>query len=173
MTIDQFTQALLREAEKEGIEAAEIYLSSGDSFRAMCMHGQIGHYTVNATRGLSLRGLYQGKMGYAATEAFDEEAVSQLVRAVKESAELTEDEDVQEIYKGDEAYPQVDNYQPGLDQVDESRKLQLILDVEKKAKALDPRIVQLNYNMIATNSGETRILNSYGLNLRHRDNMAV
>ena len=136
MTVDQFIQALLDEAQKEGILSAEVYLSSGDSFRAMCVQGEIANYTVHATRGLSLRGLYQGKMGYAATEAFDEEAVSQLVRAVKESAELTEDEDIQEIYQGDEAYPEVDNYNPALDQVEESRKLQLIQDIEKKALAL-------------------------------------
>ncbi|MBQ6804304.1 MAG: TldD/PmbA family protein, partial [Clostridia bacterium] len=119
MTIDQFIQALLEEAKKAGIEAAEIYLASSDSFRAMCQQGEINNYTVNTTAGLSLRGLYQGKMGYAATEAFDESAISQLVDAVKESAELTEDDDVQEIYKGDAEYPVVDNYQPALDQVDE------------------------------------------------------
>ncbi|MBR4538545.1 MAG: TldD/PmbA family protein [Clostridia bacterium] len=173
MTIDQFIQALLDEALKAGIEAAEIYLSSGDRFRAMCVKGEITNYTVNATRGLSLRGLYQGKMGYAATEAFDEAAISQLVEAVKESASLTEDEDVQEIYPGDKEYPKVDDYNPALDQVDESRKLTLIQDIEKKALALDERITALNYNMISTSSGETRIVNSYGLNLKHRDNMAV
>ncbi len=173
MTVEQFIQALLDEAKKQGIEAAEIYLSSGDSFRAMCVQGEIANYTVHATRGLSLRGLYQGKMGYAATEAFDEEAVSQLVSAVKESAELTEDEDIQEIYRGDEAYPEVDNYNPALDAVEESRKLQLIQDIEKKALAMDERIVALNYDMISTSSGATRIVNSYGLNLSHRDNMAV
>ena len=154
MTIDQFIQALLDEALKAGIEAAEIYLSSGDRFRAMCVKGEITNYTVNATRGLSLRGLYQGKMGYAATEAFDEAAVSQLVEAVKESASLTEDEDVQEIYPGDKEYPKVDDYNPALDQVDESRKLTLIQDIEKKALALDERITALNYNMISTSSGK-------------------
>ena len=173
MTIDQFMQALLDEALKAGIEAAEIYLSSGDRFRAMCVKGEITNYTVNATRGLSLRGLYQGKMGYAATEAFDEAAVSQLVEAVKESASLTEDEDIQEIYPGDGEYPKVESYNPGLDQVDESRKLLLIQEIEKKALAMDERITALNYNMISTSSGETRIVNSYGLNLSHRDNMAV
>ena len=172
MTIDQFIQALLDEAKKAGIEAAEIYLSSGDSFRAMCVEGQISNYTVNSTRGLSLRGLYQGKMGYAATEALDEEAVGQLVQAVKESAELTEDEDVQEIYKGDASYPQVDVYQPALDRVPEADKLQMVLDLEKEAKAMDDRITGLAYNMISTSSHETRIVNSYGLDLSHRDNIS-
>ncbi|MBR0408015.1 MAG: TldD/PmbA family protein [Clostridia bacterium] len=173
MTVEQFIQALLDEAKRQGIEAAEVYLSSGDSFRAMCVKGEIANYTVHSTRGLSLRGLYNGKMGYAATEAFDEEAVGQLVRAVKESAELTEDEDVQEIYPGDKEYPKIDNYCPALDEVDEQKKLQLIQDIEKKALAMDERITALNYNMISTSSGETRIVNSYGLNLNARDNMAV
>lgn len=172
MTIDQFIQALLDEAKKAGIEAAEIYLSSGDSFRAMCQQGEINNYTVNSTRGLSLRGLYQGKMGYSATEAFDESAVAQMVEAVKESAQLTEDTDVQEIYQGDESYPQVDYYNPELDQVEETSKLNFVLEMEKKAKEKDPRIVQLTYNMISSSSSETRIVNSYGLDLTHKDNIA-
>ena len=180
MNLDQFIENVLQEAQKEGIQAAEIYLSSQDSFRAMCVQGQIANYTVNDTRGLSLRGLYQGKMGYAATEAFDEDAVKQLVIAVKESAELTEDEDVQEIYQGDPKYPRVDNYQPALDEVPEEKKLQLIKDIEQQALSMDDRIVTLNYNMISTTSQETRIVNrivnegeAKGLNLQYRDNMAV
>ena len=180
MTVDAFINALLDEANRQGILAAEIYLASNDSFQAMCVQGQISNYTVHATRGLSLRGLYNGKMGYAATEAFDEEAVGQLVRAVKESAELTEDDDIQEIYQGDGEYPRVDNYQTALDAVDEKSKLQLILDIEKAALETDERITQLDYNMISTTSGETRLVNrvvadhkARGLDLRHRDNMAV
>ena len=180
MNLDLFIEKVLNEAQKEGIQAAEIYLSSQDSFRVMCVQGQIANYTVNDTRGLSLRGLYNGKMGYAATEAFDEEAVGQLVNAVRESAELTEDEDIQEIYQGDAEYPQVNNYRSDLDAVPEQRKLQLIQDVEKQALAMDERIVALNYNMVSTTSQETRIVNrivnnneAKGLDLRYRDNMAV
>lgn len=173
MTMDAFIQTTLTEAKKAGIEAAEIYLASSDSFRAMCQQGEISQYTVNSTRGLSLRGLYNGKMGYAATEAMDDEAVGQLVRGVMESAELTEDEDVQEIYPGDKEYPDVDNYQPALDEVPESRKLQLALDLEKAAKAMDSRIQQLDYDMVTTASSECRIVNTYGLDLHARDNMSV
>ncbi len=171
--MEQFIQQVLAAAREAGITAAEIYLSSGDSFRAMCQQGQVNNYTVNSTRGLSLRGLYQGKMGYAATEAFDDEAVAQLVRGVKESAALIEDEDVQEIYPGDAEYPALDQYNPALDQVPEARKLQFVLDLEKRAKEKDPRIVQLTYDMLSTTSGQTRIANSYGLNLSFRDNLAV
>ncbi|NLD83387.1 MAG: hypothetical protein GX637_04410, partial [Clostridiales bacterium] len=173
MNMDAFIRALLEAAKGAGIEAAEVYLSSGDSFRAMCVQGEISNYTVNTSRGLSLRGLYQGKMGYAATEAFDEDAVEQMVQAVKESAELTEDEDIQEIYQGDPEYPEVNEYRPELDEVPEEKKLAFLLEAERLAKAADPRIEQLSYNMITTGSNEIRIANSFGLDLRHRDNMAA
>jgi PmbA protein len=67
----------------------------------------------------------------------------------------------------------VETYAPALDEVPEEKKLAFLLEAEKLAKALDPRIEQLNYNLFSTSSGEICIANSWGLNLRHRDNMAV
>ncbi|MBQ8137655.1 MAG: TldD/PmbA family protein, partial [Clostridia bacterium] len=77
--MDQFISQLLQKAKAAGIEPAEVYYVSGESFRAMCQQGMIANYTVNSTRGLSLRGIYGGKMGYASTQAFDEDAADQLV----------------------------------------------------------------------------------------------
>lgn len=172
MNTEQFIHALLEMAKTRGLTEAEVYLSSGDSFRAMSQQGQIANYTVNTTRGLSLRGIYDGKMGYAATEAFDEAAITQLVSGVMESALLSEDEDFQQIYPGDARYPEIDCYNPELDQVDEKRKLDFLLSLEPMAKAKDPRIMQLAYNAISTSSGHVRIVNSHGLDLSQRDNIA-
>ena len=169
-----FIDRVLKAALAAGIEAAEVYYSSADSFRAMSHQGEVDNYSVASRAGLSLRGLFGGKMGYAATEAMDEEAVSQLVRGVQDSARLVEDDSVQEIYRGDESYPEIDNYSSGLDLVTEEQKLDLLLNTEKAALSSgDERIRQVNYNMVTTRSGETRIVNTYGLDLRRRDNMAV
>ena len=169
-----FIEKLLQAALAAGIEAAEVYAADSDSFRAMSHNGEVDNYSVSSRGGLSLRGLYQGKMGYAATEAYDDDAIAMLVNGVKESAELVEDEDVQEIYKGDAEYPQIDNYAPALDRVSEEEKLKFLLEMEDKALHCgDPRIVQVNYNMVTTQSGGSQIVNTYGLNLRQRDNMMV
>ena len=94
-----FIHALLASAREAGIEAAEVYTVANDSFRAMCQQGDINNYTVNSTRGLSLRGLVNGKMGYASTQAFDEDAIAQLARevldayfSIKDSNETVESE---------------------------------------------------------------------------------
>ena len=169
-----FIKKLLQAALDAGIEAAEVYTSSRDSFRAMSQNGEVTNYAVASRSGLSLRGLYQGKMGYCATEADDEEAIAQLVQGVIESAELVEDDAVQEIYKGDADYPQIDNYAPALDQVSEQDKLKLLLAMEEKGLHCgDARIKQVDYNMVSSVSASSRIANTYGLDLSQRDNMIM
>lgn len=173
MDKDLFISKILEAAKAGGIEAAEVFTSTNDSFRAMANRGVVNNYSVSTRSGLSLRGLYGGKMGYAATEAVDEEAVAQLVRGVVESAQLTEDDAVQEIYKGDDTYPQVDNFEPSLEAVTEDEKLKFLLEMEQKVlNCGDARVCQAGYNMVNTTSGSQRIVNSYGLDLQSRDNIA-
>ena len=154
--MDQFIQKLLTAAKESGIEAAEIYVSESDSFRAMCQHGEIANYTVNNSCGLSLRGIVNGRMGYSSTQAFDDEAIGMLVSGVKESASLIEDDSVEEIYKGDESYPVVDNYNPELDGVAEEDKLKLVLDIEKTVLEYHP--IQSIHDMIVHDYGPGRMM---------------
>lgn len=168
-----FIKTLLKAALDAGIEAAEVFTSYRDSFNAMCNNGEVTNYQVATKEGLSLRGLYNGKMGYASTEAYDDEAVDMLVNGVIESATLIEDEDVQEIYAGDKEYVKIDNYNADLDKVSEEEKIKFILEVEQKVKNCgDARIVQVGRTAISTSSNASQIQNTYGLDLSDRDNLA-
>ena len=98
--MDQFLNKLMQNAKQAGIEACEAYIVMRDSFRATATEGEITEYKSNLTRGLGFRGLKNGRMGYAGTEAFDDEAIDQLVKGVLESAELSEDDDPVFLYDG-------------------------------------------------------------------------
>ena len=168
-----FIKNLLKAALDAGIEAAEVYTSYRDSFNAMCNNGEVTSYQVATKEGLSLRGLYNGKMGYASTEAYDDEAVAMLVNGVIEAASLIEDEDVQEIYAGDKEYVKIDNYNSELDKVGEDEKIKFMLEVEQKVKNCgDERIVQVGRTVVSTSSNASQIQNTYGLDLSDRDNLA-
>ena len=91
MEMQQFIEKLLAAAKEQGIDPAEAYVSAGSSFSANVMQGTIDAYNVSTRQGLGLRGVYQGKMGYASTQAFDDEAIQQLIEGVKEGATLRED----------------------------------------------------------------------------------
>ena len=168
-----FIKNLLKAALDAGIEASEVFTSYRVSFNAMCYNGEVTSYQVATKEGLSLRGLYNGKMGYASTEAYDDEAVAMLVNGVIEAASLIEDEDVQEIYAGDKEYVKIDNYNSELDKVGEDEKIKFMLEVEQKVKNCgDERIVQVGRTVVSTSSNASQIQNTYGLDLSDRDNLA-
>jgi len=173
MNLEQFIKRLMEEAIVQGLDAAEAYIVSEDSFACKATQGEIDKYSVNTSYGLSLRGLYKGRMGCAATEAMDEEAIQQLIDGVKESAELLEDEDEQDIFAGADQYPKVEGYDPSLENITTQKKLDTALTMEREALAYDPRVKSVPYCEVVTTTDEVRIVNTYGMDLCHKDNAAV
>ena len=173
MDKQQFMERLLAEAKAQGIDPAEVYFSAGSSFSAGAMNGNIDSYKVSTRQGLGLRGMYQGKMGYASTQAFDEEAIRQLIEGVKEGALLREDEGAEEIYEGDAEYPTVVSYDETLAQVPATAKLDAVLAIEKAALESVDTVKQCEGTQLSTMSGEVYLRNSYGLNLQHKDNAFI
>lgn len=173
MDMHQFIDQLLAAALKAGISAAEVYYASADSFQALCVKDEITSYSVSTSGGLSLRGLYHDKMGYASTEAFDDAAISQLVSGVIESAQLVETAEPEEIFAGSPHYETLENYSPALDQVSENKKLDFLRDMEKCTHDKDPRITQVAEAVISTDSYSKLIRNTYGLSLSYKDNDAA
>ena len=103
-----FIKTLLQAALDAGIEAAEVYASSRDSFRAMSHNGEVDNYSVASRSGLSLRGLYKGKMGYASTQVLDEEAIELLIDGAGGNARMIENEDEEFIFPGSEILMKID-----------------------------------------------------------------
>ena len=129
--------------------------------------GEIVDYTVSESLGLGFRALTGGKMGYASTQALDDDAVEFLIASVKDSAALIENDDPQFIFA------QVDNYSQALDAVTPAQKIAFARELEKAALAQDPRIQRVDGCSVMTESSERAIRNSKGLNLASRQNVAV
>ena len=165
MDMNLFIDQVLEAAKAAGIETAEVYCESGESFRASAMDGEINQYQVSTSAGLSLRGMVGGKMGYCVTQAFDEAAIGQLIEGVKESAALVETDEQDEIFAGDESYPEIPRTDSDIADVTPEQKLSLCLEMEKAAKEADPRICKVQRAMVSTGSNTIRMKNSYGLDL--------
>ena len=160
MELNVFLEKLFSAAEKAGLEAAEAYIMENDSFQAMATNQEITQYSSNLTKGLSFRVKVGGKIGYASTEAFDEEAIAWLLQSAKDSAVLCEDASEQFIYDGKEENPKFDLE----DETGEpDAKLQFVLNVENTAKAYDARVQKVGYNIIATGRESVRIVNTFGM----------
>lgn len=164
MELNAFLEKLFSAAEKAGLEAAEAYVIEDESFKAMAANREITQYSSNLTRGISLRVKTGGKIGYASTEAFDEDAVGWLIQSAVDSAVLCEDASEQFIYAGREENPAL-RLEDAVGEPDE--KLRFVLDAEQAARGYDERVNNVGYNTIITSRETVRIVNTFGMDKRY------
>lgn len=169
--MNAFIDKLLAAAKAAGIDTAEVYYAENESFRASAMDGEINQYQVSKSTGLGLRGTANGRMGYASTQAFDDDAIAQLIEGVKDSAALTETDEQDEIFAGETSYPELPETESDLADISAEDKLAVCLNMEKAAKAADARIRKVQGSRMATVSGLIHLKNSFGLDLVSRDSV--
>ncbi len=168
-----FLSKLMQSATDAGFESAEAYVLHKQSFHAMTNEGEVDDYSSNETCGLGFRGVLNGKMGYSATEAFDEEAIDQLIKGATESAELCEDPDPVFLYEGNEATPAITLHHQADETITPDDKIKAVLQMEQIAKNYDPRIDQVGDNIVATGTYTVQIINTHGLNRSYTESMAA
>lgn len=168
--MDDFLKKLFAAAQEAGLQAAEAFVMEEESFEAMVMEGEVSRYSSNLTKGLGFRAQYEGRMGYASTEAFDDEAAKQLVKGAMDSARYCEDADETFLYDGKEPDPVIALFSPTLQEVTPKQKLDFVLQLEQAAKAYDPRIQKVGDSTVFTTRLTLRIVNTYGIDKQYTQN---
>lgn len=171
--MDAFLKKLMETATASGMDACEAYVVERDHFSAMVTEGEVTEYKSNVTRGLGFRGMKNGRMGYASTEAFDDDAVLQLVRGALESAELTEDNDPVFFYTDNEAVPALKLCSDEMGAIDAEEKIARVKALEKAIKNFDPRVEKAARNAVQTGRYTVRIVNSFGMDRSYTEDMCL
>ena len=170
MNIREFSDRVLAAAKAAGIAPAEISYSSSASFSARARLGELENYQVSDRIGLALRGMVNGRIGTASTQAIDEDSIDLLVRGVMESAELIETDEQDEILPPDDHYETVVNMKPELENVTAEEKIALAMELDKLVSQADSRITP-EHSVVASGSETFCLRNSLGLDLTHASNM--
>lgn len=170
MELNLFIEKLFEGARQAGYQAAEAAYLKGDSFDVSVKNGEIVDYNVASTLQFTFRALVEGKMGYASTQVFDQDALDLLLESVKTNAGLIENEDERFIFEGSEAYEKINAYNPAVDALSAADKIELAKELERKATSIDPRASQVEMAEVITMAEEKRIVNSRGLDVSFRDN---
>ena len=173
MTFDAFRNELFAQAKTKGFSDYELYYSAGDSFSLRIFKGEISEYKNAFSEGAGFRGTFDGKMGYAYTENLDSDLIPAILSNAADNAVIIEDEEIEKLYPGDDKYPEASSYNPALNTVDTSRKIEMALAMEKHALSLDPRVVMVDYCTLITGETTTSMANSYGLKLSQKSNIAM
>ncbi|MDO4483054.1 MAG: TldD/PmbA family protein [Clostridia bacterium] len=163
MDINLFIDRLFEKAKEEQFEAAEVWVGESEAFSVKCIEGSIDDYKVSRSGGLGLRALVNGKMGYASTQAYDDDAIMQLIDGVRESAELNESPEQDEIYAGDSEYPTIKKDATDIFTVTPEEKIAAAERMDAAVLTCDSRITKTKGSVVSTGTGRTLLRNTYGL----------
>lgn len=165
-------ESLFNAGKAAGIEEMEVFIGGSKNLDIKVFKGDIDKYSIADDQGLSFRGIYNGKMGYSYTEKIDESSVDLLIKEVIENARVIDSEDEEIIFEGSKEYKEINSYSEELAQVTPDREIEFIKELEKEAFAIDERVVAVNYCMYGKNSSENILVNSKGLDLIDKSNIA-
>ncbi|MDR2786579.1 MAG: TldD/PmbA family protein [Treponema sp.] len=171
--LEQFRDRLFAAARQKGFSGCEIYCVNYSSFQVKVFEGEIREYKNSGDAGLSFRGTWKGKMGYAFTERIGDDAIPFLLDNAAENAEIIEDADTEDLYAGSPSYPDVKLYGESLAKVTPAEKIALALKMEKAAMEYDSRVAAVDFCGVETGERERYIANSLGLSVSERSNSAL
>lgn len=163
---------IFQEGKNNGLKDMEVYYSAGSSLSLKVFQKDLDGYSLSESEGLSLRGIYNDKMGYSYTEKVDETSIEQVVRDVIENATIIDSEDHEFIFEGSKEYKEVDSFNPSLENVKEEDKIEFVKSLEEEAFKLDKRIESVQGCVYGDGYGETIMSNTKGLYLHDKNNIA-
>ena len=164
---------LFKLGKEAGIEDLQVYYSADTEFEIEVFKGSVEKYAISDSARLSVKGIFDKKMGTVSTEVLDESEFGFIIDSIVASAKAIDSEDEVFIYEGDESYPEIEGlFNPKLEEISAKEKIEIVQKFEKMVIAKDERI-----NMVQAFYGEgtTKVLiqNSKGLKLEKLVNNAV
>jgi PmbA protein len=157
---------LLELAKKAGFTDFEVYTETSKRFSTSIFKGEVDKFSYSEPAGVSVRGIFNGKMGNAYTERVDLEALEALVYDCLSNAQISEVEEIAEIYTPPATYPCVETEDGDLHEMTAAEKIQQLKDAETLGMQLDSRVDQITngYGDLVSTVG---IYNTKGLALEY------
>ena len=113
----EFLEKVLAYGRQAGFADCEVYYRGGKAFEVLILEGEVSDYENSREEGLAFRGNIDGRTGYAYTEQLTEDAIAYLVETAKENAALLSPEDCEELYAGEESYPELEGVNAALEEL--------------------------------------------------------
>ena len=170
MDFNAFKQAVIARCAQKGIEEYELYYQTAESTSVSVFQHSVNEFTGSIEGGVCFRCIVGGRMGYASTEALNEEQAASIVdRAADNAATLEADEPVF-LAEGGLSYAPVTAEPYALP--DTESLIAKVLDTQEKLYAADPAVVDGTETQGICERSETFIYNSKGLDLHSRNTLS-
>jgi PmbA protein len=163
---------LFKRAKEKGIQDLEIFASDRNSLSIDIFNGEVDKYEIADTNALTIKGIYNNKMGHFRTEVLDDSVIDEILDTIIASAKEIDSLDDAIIYEGDEHYEDLqDIYNEELFNLDVQKKINHLLALDKYLHEYDKRVSVVE-TMYSENTNAVILKNSKGINLSNKANSA-
>ena len=165
--IELFYNELQEKAIKMGFESIEIFFKKTLEFSSKVFRGEIEKYQNTEESGISIRGIYKGKIGYYYSERIDKKIIDEALFMIIDNSELIEVKDEMILKDKFEIEENEDYCEP----INRKIVIDRMLESEKNLIDNYEQIVDVPYNMFSDIESEIIIMNSYGLKLKQKSSL--
>ena len=169
--MDTHKNALVK-GEKVGFDEVEIYYACNDKLELRIFENALDKYSSSKVCGLAIRGVKEGKEGFAYTENNDEESIDEAIKAAYENMKYIDSEDRVKIYSGEEIYEKQQLDSESFKLVDIKEKVKMLFEMEKKAYKKSDKLYKVNVLVYSEIENSEEIINSLSLELSEKRNIA-
>lgn len=168
-----FCSLILERGKSYRLQEMEIYIEESQTISIKVFNSMLDKYTVSSEQVLTLRGIYNNRIGYSYIERLDSELIDMLVMNTIESAKNNDSDDCENISPGSCNYDSIEAFDNTLSDIKAETKIQLAMDMEKEAFLLDERVQAVDYCSYEEETKHKFIKNSRGLELENSCNTAT
>jgi PmbA protein len=163
---------LFKRAKEKGVTDLEIFSSARNSLSIEIYDGEVDKYEIADTDALTIKGVYNNKMGTFRTEVLDDEVIDEILDTIIASAKEIDSLDDAIIYEGDDHYEKLDDiFNEDLFNLDVQKKIDHLLALDKYLHNYDERVSVVE-TMYSENTNAVLLKNSKGINLENKANSA-
>lgn len=165
--------SLFEKGRIKGFTSQEVYYQESKKLTISVFDGQVDKFSLSEDGGMSYRVIYEGKMGYAYSERFDDDAIDMLLEEAFGNAEVIESDDEVFLHDGSGQYTIIDDFNPELSKQPIDEKIKFLIHVENELKAYDSRVKRLSYNNYIEVESSRLIVNTEGLDVEDKGNYCL
>jgi PmbA protein len=155
-------------AKQAGAGEAEAYLSYNREFSAEVRNGQAETIKVALDRGLGLRVVQNGRVGFAYTSDLEKESMKNIADQAIANARETAADPYRIFPSPSSLYPELDLYDTVLIKTSVEAKIDLAKAMEEAARAFDPRVKIIESSNYQDIEACVTLVNSKGIKNSYR-----
>ena len=164
MDFASFKQAVIARCQELGIEEYELYYTQSESTSVEVFQHEIKEFTASTEGGVCFRAIVNGKMGYASTQALNEQEAKAVVDKAVDNAAFLESEEQVFLAEGGQEYRSTTTEPLPIPATD--HLIARALEVQNEIYASNEAVVDGCMTNAVVEKSSTAIYNSKGLDLR-------